>query len=81
MDLTTITLSCRVCGKPQSIQAELQDLKDYTEGRKHAQTAFPYLTAAEREMIISQTCGQCWDEMFSDDEEDEQPDPDDMGDR
>lgn len=38
-----------------------------------AQNAFPYLSADEREQLISGICPSCWDDMFyvgDDDEED-----------
>lgn len=28
--------------------------------------AFPHLTASERELLISQTCDDCWNRMFRD---------------
>ena len=37
------------------------------------QECFPYLGAAEREFLMSGICGQCWNEMFGDDEEEENP--------
>ena len=42
--------------------------------RPHIQDIFPYLTPAERELLISHTCDECWTKMFSflDEEEDEE---------
>lgn len=39
---------------------------DYMAWRNGAviQNAMPYLTADEQELLISATCGTCWDEMF-----------------
>ena len=37
----------------------------------HLQNAFPYLSASERELIKSGTCGKCWDKMFPEEDEDE----------
>lgn len=28
------------------------------------QDAMPYLSDGEREILISKTCGECWDAMF-----------------
>ena len=30
----------------------------------HVQNAFSYLNASEREILISGTCSECWDNMF-----------------
>lgn len=32
------------------------------------QVAWPQGSADERELLISQTCGKCWDEMWEDEE-------------
>ena len=32
------------------------------------QDAFPYLTAGQRELMISNTCDTCWKEFFGEDE-------------
>lgn len=37
-----------------------------------AQEAFPYLTASEREILISGICPKCWDKMFPEEEEEEE---------
>lgn len=42
-----------------------EDYQRYVEG-SYVQDAFPYLSSAEREMLISRTCGPCFDGMFPD---------------
>jgi hypothetical protein len=37
----------------------------------HAQDVFPYLTDGERELLISNTCDKCFEEMFPEEEEEE----------
>ena len=46
------------------------DYLDWSDGEL-AQVAFPYLSADEREMLITGICPTCWDKMFDDGEEDE----------
>lgn len=36
------------------------------------QRAMPNLSADQRELLISHTCGKCWDRMFKVDDEDEE---------
>jgi hypothetical protein len=38
----------------------------------YAQDAFPHLTADERELLISGTCGSCFNAMFPEDDEEDQ---------
>ena len=58
-----VNLQCK-CGRIVTCTVRPEDLVTYESGAL-VQVAFPYLTAAEREMFISRTCGTCWDEMFA----------------
>lgn len=60
-----IVITCQICKEMLDIKVEEKDLNSYHNGEK-VQIAFPYLTAAEREMFITQYCGKCWDEIFKD---------------
>lgn len=59
-----INTTCPICGKTTPVQ--IRRVSDYRAWRngKHAQDVFPYLSANEREMLISGICPTCWDEMF-----------------
>jgi len=37
---------------------------------EHAQDVFPDWSPGDREMLISGTCPECWDEMWAEEEED-----------
>ena len=39
------------------------DMQAWEDG-KFIQDAMPYLTAGERELLISATCGDCFDKFF-----------------
>ena len=69
----TIVTRCPFCGKAQFIAVNEADYWDWQEGEL-AQNAFPYLSADDREALISGICRDCWEEMFGSDEE---PDEDD----
>jgi hypothetical protein len=62
--VTTVTIPCGVCGVKQSIEVKPVDLGKWRNGMA-IQSAMPYLSADQREMFISQTCGNCWDDMFA----------------
>ena len=61
--MITLYTNCPFCGKRQYVTVEQKDYDRYVKG-EHAQKAFPYLTPAEREIIISGICEECWDKMF-----------------
>jgi hypothetical protein len=54
---------CKVCKGVQTIQATTKDMDDWMRGKK-IQNAMPYLTANERELLMSGICGTCYDNMF-----------------
>lgn len=59
----TMVVACRHCREPQAIDVVADDWARW-KGGENVQVAFPYLDAEQREMLISATCGYCWDEMF-----------------
>ena len=59
-----------VGGRPFSITVEQNDMSRYLFGTL-IQDAFPYLSAAEREVCISGMDAEDWKEMCSDSEEEE----------
>lgn len=58
-----LILACRLCREPQAIEVNGDDWARWKCG-EYAQTAFPYLDAEQREMLISATCDPCWGRMF-----------------
>ena len=64
----TASATC-MCGTVTTAQVYGEDLFQYNQGA-FAQTAFPYLTSAQREaLFISGICSKCWDKMFASEEE------------
>jgi hypothetical protein len=58
-----ISGTCRSCSKSVSIMVNGQDVVDWKSGT-YIQDAMPYLSVDEREILISGTCGTCFDKMF-----------------
>ena len=58
-----VTAVCRMCRTPHTLLVNINDVADWQRG-KYIQDAMPYLSADERELLISNTCGVCWAEMF-----------------
>ena len=67
-EVTTLTETCRKCGGIEVITVETQDLHDWKAG-KYIQEALSYLTADQRELLISGVCGPCFDAMFPDEDD------------
>ena len=59
-------VDCIHCGETYHIQVALDDLEAWENGEL-IQEAMPYLTAGERELFISGTCDNCWENMFPSD--------------
>lgn len=68
---------CPMCHTYHYIEVNERDFYAW-QGGKLAQDAFPYLSAEEREMLISGICSDCWEKMFSEDEDEEDYEPDDL---
>lgn len=60
--------TCPFCGHENEVEVNHMDYLEWQNGEL-AQDAFPYLSANEREMLISGCCPRCWDKMFWSDEE------------
>lgn len=58
-----IETTCPICGETNYVSVKSEDWYSYVNGEL-AQKAFPYLTADERELIISGICSKCWNKMF-----------------
>ena len=66
-------VSCRMCCKKTTLLVSREDLDIYSSpNRPHVQDIFPYLSPAERELLISGICPDCWDSMFPIEDEDEE---------
>lgn len=65
---THIAVRCVLCNTAYYLKLPLDGVKRRKEGML-MQDAFPTLDAADRELMISRTCGPCFDTIFSQEEE------------
>jgi len=56
--------TCKHCGITYQILADRDDLDSWMSGKGYVQDILAYLSPAEREMLISGTCDNCWNQMF-----------------
>ena len=69
---TVLTVKCNMCGSVKAIYVREEDYDEFcSPDRRNIQDVFPYLSAEERELLLSHTCNECWNKMFSFEEEDE----------
>jgi len=64
MAMQGVRIKCGDCGKEFTFNVGSADLLAWHEG-KHIQDAMPYLTASQRELLISQTCDDCFARMYT----------------
>jgi hypothetical protein len=63
----TVSVSCRWCNEHHILATCAEDVNRW-QGGELIQNAMPYLSADERELLISGTCGTCFDNMFGGEE-------------
>ena len=63
-----VEVRCGVCSQMHNVAVREVDFNTW-QGGKLIQNAMPYLSADERELLISGTCGKCFDDMFGGDDE------------
>jgi len=68
-DLARQSTTCPICGESQDIVATVVDLERWDNGAL-IQDALSYLSADQREALISGICAECWAKMDEGDEGD-----------
>ena len=59
-----INKQCMVCKQNVEIKVKAEDFQSWQKGTL-IQNAFPYLSTDEREILISNICGTCFDRLPS----------------
>ena len=62
------TYVCEICEKEYEINARKVDWERWDNNEDSIQNCFPYLSADERELILSGICGKCFDALFGDED-------------
>lgn len=62
--MITLITKCPQCGKENEIHVNEHDYENY-KNVDLVQNAFPYLSAKDREKLISGVCEKCWAEIFT----------------
>jgi hypothetical protein len=62
----TVEEQCVVCKEVSFLDVSKNDWLAWRRGTALVQHAFPYLSAGQRELLVSGVCGKCFDDMFGD---------------
>ena len=64
-----IVTECPYCHRKHVFTITDEQFNKYANGESYIQTIFPELTAPEREMLITGICEECWNKIFSSEED------------
>ena len=68
-----VRASCLMCGGTKLLPVTPDQIRRWrtprSEGGEYIQAAMPNLSAADRELLISGTCGSCFDSLFGGDDD------------
>ena len=67
----SVTVTCVHCGLDHSLLVNPDDLISWQAGKGYIQDLLGYLSAGERELLISGTCDNCFQTMFGQDDDPE----------
>lgn len=70
-DKEVYEVQCKHCHATYQILVNKGDVQEWMQGSGYIQDVLHYLSPAERELLISQTCDNCWKNMFGGDDEEE----------
>ena len=63
--LVGVNCTCPICGCVTTVLVLRKDWDVFkSPNRPYVQDIFPYLSAEEREVLISGVCSTCWEEMY-----------------
>lgn len=63
MTKAPLLVTCHMCNTDHEIKVDPFDYERWQQGEL-IQNVMPYLTAGERELLISQTCDPCFKKLF-----------------
>jgi hypothetical protein len=67
-----VSVNCRLCNKTCNVKCNKDDYSSWKKGDGFIQDLLHYLSTDERELLISATCGECFDLLFPSNEEEEE---------
>ena len=65
----SVVCECKLCGNNHEVYLMKEDYDSWRSGDKYIQDALSYLTAGDREILLSLTCDDCWQKLYPFDNE------------
>ena len=62
---TNVNVTCIQCKTNHKIEVQCADLDKWRFQKIPIQKAMPYLDDSQRELLMSQICGACYDQIFA----------------
>lgn len=60
-----VQVECKDCQEIHNLEVSDEGWKEWQEGNRHIQDALPELSAAQRELLLTRICGNCFAAIFS----------------
>jgi hypothetical protein len=57
-------VTCKHCDTEYNVPIKQEDYDEWRDTCGYLQTLTEYLTAGDRELLISQTCDDCWNKLY-----------------
>ncbi len=67
-----LDVTCKYCNITYQILANRDDLDSWVNGEGYIQDILAYLSAGERELLISGICNNCWKILYPEVDNDEE---------
>lgn len=62
-------VTCKHCELEYDVPIKQEDYDDWKEMNGYLQHLTEYLSAGDRELLLSQTCDDCWQHLYNEGEE------------
>lgn len=69
-----VSVGCQMCNNVYDIKCNESDFNKWKNREGYIQDLLHYLSKQERELLVSGTCGTCFDELFSPEEDEDEDD-------
>lgn len=68
----TVAVPCRMCGKRKTFSVNVERFKRWQRGEALIQNVLSNVSVENRELLISNTCGECFASLFPKEEDEEE---------
>lgn len=65
----TISVTCNICKSTKEVRVDKSDYEKWVRREGVIQELLHYLSAGDRELLISGTCDDCFKSMFGEEED------------